>query len=191
MPWRTIGISVAVVAVAIWLLSLWLPDMLSPTPASRVDDTSLSQASGATDARRIHASLFYVSASGLTLDGVDREVPYAPSPGAQARAIVEAQLAAPPPGRVSAVPQGVQVRSLYLTARGEAFVDLSGDIVTNHPGGSLAEALTVYAIVSAVTINLPDVTRVQILIDGREVDTLAGHVDLRHPLARDARWIAQ
>ncbi|GMV20628.1 MAG: hypothetical protein AMXMBFR57_05770 [Acidimicrobiia bacterium] len=191
MPWRTIGISVAVVAVAIWLLSLWLPDLLSPTPASRVDGTEASQVSGATDARRIHASLFYVSASGLTLDGVDREVPYAPSPGAQARAIVEAQLAAPPPGRVSAVPQGVQVRSLYLTARGEAFVDLSGDIVTNHPGGSLAEALTVYAIVSAVTINLPDVTRVQILIDGREVDTLAGHVDLRHPLARDSRWIAQ
>lgn len=191
MPWRTIGISAVVIAVAIWLLSLWLPDMLSPTPATRPTDAGASPVTGTADARRIHASLFYVSASGLTLDAVDREVPYAPSPAGQARAIVEAQLGAPPPGRVSAVPQGSHVRSLYLTARGEAFVDISSEIVTNHPGGSLAEALTVYAIVSAVTVNLPDVTRVQILIDGREVDSLAGHVDLRHPLARDARWIAQ
>ncbi len=29
------------------------------------------------------------------------------------------------------------------------------------------------------------VQRVQILIDGREIDTLAGHVDLRRPLTAD------
>jgi hypothetical protein len=40
----------------------------------------------------------------------------------------------------------------------------------------------VYAIVHAVTANLPSIRRVQILIDGREADTLAGHVDLRRPL---------
>ena len=30
---------------------------------------------------------------------------------------------------------------------------------------------------------------VQILVDGREVDTLAGHVDLRRPLPAGASWI--
>ena len=40
----------------------------------------------------------------------------------------------------------------------------------------------------AVT-NLPAITRVQILIDGKEVDTLAGHVDLRHPLAKSMDWV--
>ena len=54
-----------------------------------------------------------------------------------------------------------------------------------HPGGSLNELLTVYAIVNAVTANLPAVQRVQILVDGKEADTIAGHVDLRRPLARD------
>jgi hypothetical protein len=42
-----------------------------------------------------------------------------------------------------------------------------------------------------LTENLPTITRVQILIDGREVDTLAGHVDLRRPLARTPEWIEQ
>ena len=63
-------------------------------------------------------------------------------------------------------------------------MDVSG-ISAAHPGGSLTELLTVQAIVNAVTANLPAVQRVQILVDGKEVDTIAGHVDIRQPLVRD------
>ncbi len=52
------------------------------------------------------------------------------------------------------------------------------ELARNHPGGSIDEILTVYTIVNALTDNLPAITAVQILIDGHEVDTLAGHVDL-------------
>ena len=78
----------------------------------------------------------------------------------------------------------VKLRDVFLTERGDAFVDLSGEIMSKHPGGSLDEIFTVYSIVNALTVNLPAITRVQILVDGKEVDTLAGHVDLRHPLAK-------
>jgi hypothetical protein len=64
-------------------------------------------------------------------------------------------------------------------------VDLSAEVVRAHPGGSLNELLTVYAIVNAVAANLPAVRRVQILVDGKEADTIAGHVDLRRPLTRN------
>ena len=40
-------------------------------------------------------------------------------------------------------------------------------------------------------MNLPAVTGVQILIDGKEVDTLAGHVDLRRPLRRNRSLMAR
>ena len=83
------------------------------------------------------------------------------------------------------------LKELFLTDRGEAYVDLSAELSKNHLGGSLDEILTVYTLVSALTENLPSITRVQILIDGREVDTLAGHVDLRRPLARASEWIEQ
>jgi hypothetical protein len=36
--------------------------------------------------------------------------------------------------------------------------------------------------------NLPAVSGVQIRSDGREVDTLAGHVDLRRPLQKNPQW---
>jgi hypothetical protein len=46
----------------------------------------------------------------------------------------------------------------------------------------------VYAVVNAVTTNLPAIARVQILVGGREVDTLAGHLDLRRPLQKNLKW---
>ena len=101
----------------------------------------------------------------------------------QARAIIEAQLAPAPP-LLSAIPADTRLRDVFVTERGDAFVDLSSEVNAQHSGGALDELLTIYTIVDALTVNLPAITRVQILVDGKEVDTLAGHVDLRHPLAK-------
>ena len=119
---------------------------------------------------------------------VQREVPFGATVVEQARAILEAQIAAAAP-LVSAIPAETKLRDVFITERGDAFVDLSGDLSAKHPGGSLDEIFTVYTIVNALTVNLPAVTHVQILIDGKEVDTLAGHVDLRHPLAKSLEWV--
>jgi hypothetical protein len=107
----------------------------------------------------------------------------------QARRIVEAQLQPVEAPLTSAVPPGTTLRAVYLSERGEAFVDLSPEVASAHPGGALTELLTVYSIVDALTTNLPAVTGVQILVDGHEVDTLAGHVDLRRPLAKSTLLI--
>ena len=142
--------------------------------------------------RKITATLYYVAEDGMALAPVQRDVPFGATVPEQARAIVEAQLAPPAgttPPLVSAIPPDVKLRDVYLTERGDAFVDLSSDIVSKHPGGSLDEIFTVYSIVNALTVNLPAITRVQILVDGKEVDTLAGHVDLRHPLAKSLDWV--
>jgi hypothetical protein len=40
-----------------------------------------------------------------------------------------------------------------------------------------------------VTFNLPAVSAVQLLVNGKEVDTLGGHVDLRLPLAKNLAWL--
>lgn len=135
--------------------------------------------------RKIKAQLFYVSDDGMRLESVERDVPYAETAVDQAKEILKAQLAPVAAPLVSAVPPGTVVRALFLTESGEAYVDLSRDIATAHPGGSLNEMLTIYTIVHALTFNLPKVTAVQLLVDGKEVDTLAGHVDLRRPLSKN------
>jgi hypothetical protein len=55
----------------------------------------------------------------------------------------------------------------------------------HHPGGVRSELLTVYAVVNTLILNLPEVSAVKILIEGREVSTLAGHIALEDPLNAD------
>ena len=179
-----LAVAGVIVAVAVaWLLFVGLPRWTAPSPAPADEDAAT------TATPRIKARLFYLSADGLKLQAVEREVPLGTSAAAQARHLVEAQLAAPSDELVSAIPQGTTLKELFLTDRGEAYVDLSPEVVKNHSGGSLDEMLTVYTLVAVLTENLPSVSRVQILIDGREVDTLAGHVDLRRPISSAAEWI--
>ena len=178
------------VALGLGLLALIVfgPRLLRTPPAAIPEAPA---AVAAADVRKIRARLYYVSEDGVTLTGVEQEVVYGEGATEQAKRLVEAQLATPAPPLVSAVPQGTTLRAIFLTNTGDAYVDVSGELRANHPGGTTNEILTVYSLVNALTANLPSVTNVQILIDGKEVDTLGGHLDLRRPLAQDTRWVTQ
>ncbi len=139
--------------------------------------------------RRITATLYFVGPDGLSLVPAQREVPFGEPVVEQARRIIETQLAVSAAPLLSAIPAGTTLRALYISERGDAFVDLSADVTAKHTGGSMDEILAVYTIVNALTVNLPAITRVQILVDGKEVDTLAGHVDLRNPLSKNLAWV--
>ncbi len=67
-------------------------------------------------------------------------------------------------------------------------MDFTPEIQTMHPGGTTNEILTVYSLVDTLTANLPAVSSVQILVEGKELDTLAGHLDLRRPLAQNLAY---
>jgi hypothetical protein len=90
----------------------------------------------------------------------------------------------------STIPEGTAVRGIYVSSQNDVFVDLEPTVRSKHPGGSMQELLTVYTIVNALLTNLPTLQQVQILIDGREADTLAGHVDLRRPLKKNDNLLA-
>jgi spore germination protein GerM len=139
--------------------------------------------------RKIKARLFYVAEDGMRLTSIERDVPYGEGAIEQAREIVAAQIAPVVEPLVSAVPPGTALRAVFITDTGEAYVDLSREVATAHAGGTANELLTVYTFVNALTANLPAVTAVQLLVDGKEVDTLSGHVDLRRPLAKNLAWI--
>ncbi len=139
--------------------------------------------------RKITATLFFVSEDGLSLVPVQREIPFAEPVVEQARHVVEAQIAAPPAPWASAIPAETRLRAIYLSERGDIFVDLTSEVTARHTGGALDELFTVYAIVNSLTVTLPAISRVQILVDGKEVDTLAGHVDLRNPLSKNVTWV--
>ncbi len=184
-PIAILGIVVGLAVVA-WLVVGGIR-RFSPRGAPGTQTTAPAEQPGA--GRKINATLFFVSEDGLALVAAQREVPFGEPIAEQARHIIEAQLGAAPSPLVSAIPQGTTLKAVFVSERGDAFVDLSGDVTARHTGGVLDELFTVYTLVNALTVNLPAVTRVQILIDGKEVDTLVGHVDLRHPLNKSLKWV--
>ena len=180
------GAAAVAVLVLVYLMFVWLPRWTTRATTRAV---AAPAAAPAPPGRKIKARLFYVSEDGTTLTGVERDVAYGEGALEQAREIVAAQIAPVVEPLVSAIPPGTALRAVFLTDTGDAYVDLSREVVTAHPGGTVNELLTIYTIVNALTANLPAVTGVQVLVDGKEVETLSGHIDLRRPLAKNLAWI--
>ena len=189
MTQRSIAlVTVALAAVVLGLvLFVGLPRLNRRTPA-RTAVTAIP-AAPAPQGRKIKAHLFYVADDGAHLTSVERDIAYGETAADQAREIIAAQIAPVPAPIVSAVPPGTTLRAVFIADGGNAYVDLSRELASAHPGGTIDELLTVYTIVDALTVNLPAITAVQVLVDGKEVDTLAGHVDLRRPLIRNLAWV--
>jgi len=85
------------------------------------------------------------------------------------------------------IPEGTQVNEVYIVDD-IAYIDLSEEIFKNHSGGSSGELMTVYSIVNTLT-EIPPIEGVQILVEGNEMKSLVGHIDISMPLLRDEDWI--
>jgi spore germination protein GerM len=76
------------------------------------------------------------------------------------------------------LPPGSDVRSVYLVDPGLAVIDINAALADGHRSGVLAEELTVASLIQTVSTNTPGISRVKILVEGKQRETLAGHADL-------------
>jgi germination protein M len=79
------------------------------------------------------------------------------------------------------VPKGVKLLSTRINGN-IAFVDLSREVMENFSGGVQNEALLVYAIVNTAN-SVPGVQKTQLLVEGKKVDSIGGHLEASEPLA--------
>jgi spore germination protein GerM len=95
--------------------------------------------------------------------------------------ILHALMEGPQKSLARTIPEQTRLKAFYIAPNNIAFVDLSGEVAENHPGGANSEMLTIYSIVNSLILNIPEIEAVKLLIDGEEATTLAGHIDLRSP----------
>jgi spore germination protein GerM len=198
-----------VLIAAVISLTFWLLGQSPPEPVASEDQEVSSLPSGedledtaepaspadddtdTTTERRIRVTLYLLSASGQSLAAEEREIPLADSLQEQAKQVVQQLLIGSRRGLSSPLPKGVQLRELFITPQGMAFVDLSQELISNHIGGTCAEELTVYSLSNTLIANFPAVKKVHFLVEGREVQTLAGHLDLTVPYGRGPRRLEE
>jgi len=123
-------------------------------------------------------TLFFTSEDDGLLHREEREISEESSQDALAKRIVEELFKGSRRGYLSPIPPETQLRELFVTRDGVAYVDFSRDITDNHLSGSSAEISTIYSVVNSLSYNLKSVKKVFILIDGGERKTLGGHIDL-------------
>jgi germination protein M len=128
-----------------------------------------------------NVTLFYPSADGLGFSACPVHVPPQIGKPQSLTALVRRYLDGPTcEGTSNPFPEGTQVRAVFLLDGGVAVVDLSSQ--ARSGGGTDAEELRIYGLVDTITYNYPSVEAVQFLVDGQEVESLLGHLDISRPL---------
>ena len=131
-------------------------------------------------------TIYFPSASTDGLVGETRGILHTSIPGDRAKQILSDLLAGPSDqSAVSLAPAGTRLKQVYVLENGIAYADFSEELRSGIEGGSDAEILTVYSIVNSLALNVPEIERVGILVEGRPCETLNGHLDLRRPLKPD------
>ena len=97
------------------------------------------------------------------------------------RVVIEALLLGPEIFKSTSIPKGTQLNRVYLDEDDIAYLDLSEELRHNHPSGTWGELVTIYSLVNTVMENFHNVKGVKILIRGKEIETLKGHIDTQYP----------
>jgi spore germination protein GerM len=127
--------------------------------------------------------LYFSDEEGEYLLGEKREILKRGSMKEEAREIVEELTRGSKKKLIPTLPAQTKVLALDIDERGVARVSFNGALTRYHPGGSSAEIMTVYSVVNSLAFNFPQIKQVQILIEGREIDSITGHLSLSKPIS--------
>ncbi|MDH4337829.1 MAG: GerMN domain-containing protein [Candidatus Krumholzibacteria bacterium] len=178
-------IVIAVLAVVVMAGVMW---KLTRRPAEPTREPAPREVSRVPEGSRT-VTLFFAGTDEPIIYGESREVAVGRRLDEQVRQVIGALIAGPErESGVSAVPPGTQLLGVLLDESATTlFLDFSSELVAAHPGGSAAEYCTIAAVVKTIGENFPEIEAVQFLVDGSQVDTIAGHIRADQPF-RVSDW---
>ena len=93
-------------------------------------------------------------------------------------------------GLVNTLPEKAEVQNVRIENE-TAFVDFNKNFIKNHPGGSTAEMATIFSLTNTLAENVTGIKKVKILIGGKEILSIKGHIDTRQPFSPNRELIVQ
>jgi Sporulation and spore germination len=85
----------------------------------------------------------------------------------------------------------IRLRELYLDGSGTAYIDLTPGPRKDVRASAWEEQLAIYALVNTLQQNFEEIKQVRLLLDGREAQTLAGHMDLSRTFTKRMDLVKQ
>jgi germination protein M len=177
LPLAVLFVLLIVLAVLFFVSGAEEPPLLDPVP---VPDETGEDPAQPRQTRTI--TLFFLSEGDNLMHPERREISTHDQTVFEAKQTIEELIRGSSEGALACIPPGTRLREMYITPERIAYVDFSRELKDNHGSGTAAEAATVFAIVNTLTRNFESIERVAILIEGNELETLSGHIDLTRPL---------
>jgi hypothetical protein len=110
-------------------------------------------------------------------------------PAGQAKEITQALLDGSKTGLVNTFPHGVAVRDVKMEDAQTVSVSFSKNLIKSYPGGSASEMATIYSLANSITQNIPVIKKVKILVEGKELSYIKGHISTRRSFSPDLELI--
>ncbi|MEN6375943.1 MAG: GerMN domain-containing protein [Smithella sp.] len=108
----------------------------------------------------------------------------------QAKEIAKALIDGSKTKLVNTFPAGVSIKDVKIDDEGTASVSFSKNLTKLHPGGATAEMATIYSLTNSLTENVSSIKKVKILIDGKELPSIKGHISTKKAFAPDRELFA-
>jgi len=153
------------------------PEVAEPEP----EPQSVFGVATSTTAPTVNFKLYFPSAKDGYLRAEPREIAVVPDPINQMGLVVTELIRGSKTGLVPTFPEDTRVKNIFLDDAGTVYVNFSRELQTGFPGGAWTETLTIYSLANTLALNFDDVKRVQLLVEGSEIETLAGHIDTSEP----------
>ncbi len=150
--------------------------------------TEQSQSAGGVNAnpeRTMQLVVYHATKDAMYLVPETHTVPVNSHPARTAMELLQAGTKSP--DLVGVMPEGTQLKNLTVKDH-IAFADFNDKLIKRSGGGSAGEILLVAAIVNTLT-QFPDIQQVQIMVNGKKIETISGHMDTSEPLSRSEKII--
>jgi hypothetical protein len=177
---KVLLIAIAVFVIGIALIARFggeIVEKYSPAPTPRTK---------AIEKGEREVSVFFADPDGETLKSLKLRVRRSTIEN-EIKEALDLLATGPPANDLSpTIPDGARVKSVSIKDS-VAYVDFTSRLTEGHGGGSAGELITVYSIVDTATFSFPEINAVQILVEGKTVETIAGHIDVSSPLESDIK----
>lgn len=158
----------------------------SSSIAASSSGSSAASSSDSQKAATMDISVYYPDVNATGLVAVTKTVKA--QEAEKYKAAVEALLAGTDDKNLTAVfPKKTKLRKVSVSG-GVAKVDFDKNLTSGFVGGSTGEEMLVGSLVNTLT-EFPEIKKVQILVEGKEIDSLSGHLDLSKPVERMSELI--
>ena len=135
-------------------------------------------------------TLYFSDSNERFLFAEKRYIPKENNIEGQAKEIIKALADGSKTGLVNTLPRKTGIISVKIEGNQTAKINFDSNLIANHPGGSASEMATIYSLTNTLISNIPEVKNVKILIEGKEHESLKGHIDIRTPFSFNKELIA-